>query len=135
MFEGVGENMMNVNSINPLKTNIDRPESDVSRKVREKSQESNDDYDKSTAVTRAELEQSVDYANEAGKLLKRKLNFTIDDATDKVVVRVIEEESGDVIRQVPAAEMLRISAHLKQLREMNDQVIGAVKSVILDVTY
>jgi flagellar protein FlaG len=135
MFEGVGENMMNVNSINPLKTNIDRPESDVSRKVREKSQESGDAYDKSTAVTRAELEQSVDYANEAGKLLKRKLNFTIDDATDKVVVRVIEEESGDVIRQVPAAEMLRISAHLKQLREMNDQVIGAVKSVILDVTY
>ncbi|MHA2067609.1 MAG: flagellar protein FlaG [Candidatus Thorarchaeota archaeon] len=126
---------MNINSINQMKASIERPESVVSSKGREKSQESNDAYDKSTAVTRAELDQSVDYANEAGKLLKRKLNFAIDDTTDKVVVRVIEEESGDVIRQIPAAEMLRISAHLKQLREMNDQVIGAVKSVILDVTY
>lgn len=126
---------MNVSSINLLKTIIERPEPVVSKKRREESQESTDASNKSTAITRAELDQSVDYANETGKLLKRKLNFAIDDTTNKVVVRVIDEASGDVIRQVPAAEMLRISAHLKQLREMNDQVMGAVKSVILDVRY
>jgi flagellar protein FlaG len=126
---------MNISSINLLKTIIERPETVVSKKRREESQESTDASNKSTAITRAELDKAVDYANETGKLLKRKLNFAIDDTTNKVVVRVIDEESGDVIRQVPAAEMLRISAHLKQLREMNDQVMGAVKSVILDVTY
>ena len=126
---------MNVNSINLLKTILERPETVVSRKRREKSQESTDASNKSTAITRAELDKAVDYANETGKLLKRKMNFIIDDATAKIVVRVVDEESGEVIRQVPAAEMLRISAHLKQLREMNDQVMGAVKSVILDVRY
>ena len=126
---------MNVRSINLLKTILDRPEPLVSKKRREKSQESTDASNISTAITRAELDKAVDYANETGKLLKRKLNFAIDDATAKIVVRVVDEESGKVIRQVPAAEMLRISAHLKQLREMNDQVIGAVKSVILDLTY
>lgn len=126
---------MNVSSVNLLKTILERPEPVVSRKRREESQESTDASNKNAAITRAELDKAVDYANETGKLLKRKLNFAIDDTTNKVVVRVIDEESGDVIRQVPAAEMLRISAHLKQLREMNDQVMGAVKSVILDVRY
>ncbi len=126
---------MNVSSVNLLKTILERPETVVSKKRREESQESTDASNKSTDITRAELDKAVDYANETGKLLKRKLNFAIDDTTNKVVVRVVDEESGDVIRQVPAPEMLRISAHLKQLREMNDQVMGAVKSVILDVTY
>ena len=126
---------MNVNSINLLKTILERPEPLVSKKRREKSQESTDASNISTAITRAELDKSVDYANETGKLLKRKMHFIIDDATAKIVVRVVDEESGEVIRQVPAPEMLRISAHLKQLRAMNDQVMGAVKSVILDVRY
>ena len=126
---------MNVSSVNLLKTILERPEPVVSKKRREESQESTDASNKNAAITRAELDKAVDYANETGKLLKRKLNFTIDDTTDRIVVRVVDEESGEVIRQVPATEMLRISAHLKQLREMNDQVMGAVKSVILDVTY
>lgn len=126
---------MEVNSINPVKTNLDRPEPVVTKKGREKSQESSDASDKTAAVSQAELDAAIDYANDTGKLLKRKLNFAIDDSTNKVIVRVVDEESGKVVRQVPATEMLRISAHLKQLREMNDKVMGAVKSAILDVRY
>ena len=126
---------MDVNSINPVKMNLERPEPVVNKKGREKSQESTDISVKTEAVSQAELDKAIEYANESGKLLKRKLNFSIDDTTEKVVVRVVDEESGEVVRQVPATEMLRISAHLKQLREMNDRVMGAVKSAILDVRY
>jgi flagellar protein FlaG len=126
---------MDVNSINPVKVNLERPEPVVTQKGREKTQESNDASQKTAAISRAELDSAIEYANETGKLLKRKLNFDIDDSTNKVIVRVVDEESGKVIRQVPDTEMLRISAHLKQLREMNDRVMGAVKSAILDVRY
>lgn len=126
---------MDVNSVNPVKTNLERPEPVVSKKGREKRQEYTDNSGNTAAVSQAELDQAIEYANESGKLLKRKLNFSVDDATEKVIVRVMDEESGEVIRQVPATEMLRISAHLKQLREMNDRVMGAVKSAILDVRY
>ena len=126
---------MNVNSINPVKVNLERPEPVVIQKGREKTQESNDASEKTAAVSQAELDLAIEYANETGKLLKRKLNFTVDDSTNKVIVRVVDEESGKVIRQVPDTEMLRISAHLRQLREMNDRVMGAVKSAILDVRY
>jgi flagellar protein FlaG len=126
---------MDVNSINPVKVSLERPEPVVTKKGREKSQESADTSDKTAAVSQAELDKAIDYANESGKLLKRRLNFAIDDSTEKVVVKVVDEESGKIIRQVPATEMLRISAHLRQLREMNDRVMGAVKSAILDVRY
>lgn len=126
---------MDVHSINPVKTNLERPEPVVNKKGREKSQEHADNSGKTAAVSQAELDKAIEYANESGKLLKRKLNFSVDDSTDKVIVRVVDEESGEVVRQVPATEMLRISAHLKQLREMNDRVMGAVKSAILDVRY
>jgi len=126
---------MDVNSISPAKANLDRPEPVVTHKGQSKSQERTDISDRASPVTQVELDNAIDYANETGKLLKRKLNFAIDDSTDKVVVRVVDEESGKVIRQVPDTEMLRISAHLKQLREMNDRVMGAVKSAILDVRY
>ena len=68
-------------------------------------------------------------------LFRSKLNFSVDEATDKLVVTVIDEESGEVVRQVPPSEMLRIAAHLKQFQEMNDRVMSAVKSIILDVRY
>lgn len=126
---------MDVHSINPVKTNFERSDHVLAKKGRERSQESADTSEKTAAISQAELDKAIDYANETGKLLKRKLNFAIDDSTDKVIVRVVDEESGKVIRQVPATEMLRISAHLKQLREMNDRVMGAVKSAILDVRY
>ena len=126
---------MDVNSINPVKVELERPETVSNKKGREKSRESTSASANTLIISRVDLDNAIEYANETGKLLKRKLNFAVDDTTKKLVVKVVDEETGEVVRQVPANEMLRISAHLKQLREMNDQVMGAVKSAILDVRY
>jgi len=130
---------MNVNIIDTAKINIDRPRPPVAGGVKEKSQKTSDAPDTSNAsenkapVTRAELDKAIESANDIGALLKRKLSFTVDEATERLVVHVIDKETGETVRQVPPKEMLRISAHLKQLQDMNDQVMSAVKSVILDM--
>ncbi len=62
-------------------------------------------------------------------------DITVDEATERLVVHVVDKETGETVRQVPPKEMLRISAHLKPLQDMNDQVMSAVKSVILDMKY
>jgi flagellar protein FlaG len=128
---------MNVSGINTVKTDIRLPEPAVANKKKARSQETSEATasDRAESVSKRELDMAVEQANDTGQLLKRKLNFTVDEATEKVVVKVIDEESGEVVRQVPPNEMLRIAAHLKQLREMNDQVMSAVKSVILDLKY
>ena len=131
---------MVIKNIDPVRQQHDRPEpvAESSRKSRRQERHETPEClssaKKASAVPESELLESVDNANEIGQLLKRKLNFTIDKETDNVIVKVMDEETGEVVRQLPAEEMLRISAHLKKLLTMNEQVMYAVKSVILDIT-
>ena len=129
---------MMLSGINTAKADLKLPEPAVVKKKVEqgKSQETPEAAaSKKEPVSKPEIDVAVESANEIGQMLKRKLNFSIDERTERVVVKIVDEESGEVVRQVPPQEMLRIAAHLKQLREMNDQVMSAVKSVILDLRY
>jgi flagellar protein FlaG len=129
---------MMLNGINTAKADLKLPEPAVVKKKveQEKSQEAPEAAaSKKEPVSQSKLDVAVESANEIGQMLKRTLKFSIDDRTERVVVKIVDEESGEVVRQVPPQEMLRIAAHLKQLREMNDQVMSAVKSVILDLRY
>ena len=44
----------------------------------------------------------------------RELQFARDSRTQKMVVRIVDSRSGDVLDQIPAEEVLRILANLKQ---------------------
>ncbi len=44
------------------------------------------------------------------------VRFETDDATDKLVVRVVDQETGDVIRQIPPEDLLGITQRLEDLR-------------------
>jgi len=128
---------MDVNNINTAGTDFRSHEPTVAgNKVKSnENQEVSDDPKKTVVVSRAELDRAVELANKIGQNLKRRLNFSIDEATERVVVKIIDEDTGEIVRQVPPQEMLRIAAHLKQLQDMNDKVLSAVKSVILDLSY
>ncbi len=128
---------MNVNNINMAGTNFRNHEPPVAgNKVKsDENREVPEDSQKAAVVSRTELDSAVELANKIGQSLKRKLNFSIDEATERVVVKIIDEDTGEIVRQVPPQEMLRIAAHLKQLQDMNDKVLSAVKSVILDLSY
>lgn len=47
--------------------------------------------------------------------VQRNLNFSIDDSTGQTVVKVIDAESEEVIRQFPSEEMLALARHLSEL--------------------
>jgi flagellar protein FlaG len=61
---------------------------------------------------RAELEQAVTDIREFVQSSKRNLDFSIDDSTGRVVVKVIATESGEVIRQLPSEAALKLAASL-----------------------
>lgn len=65
-------------------------------------------------VKMEQLKKAVEDANNAARSANRQLNFSIDSTTDRIVVRVINEASGEVIRQIPSKEMLDIAAHLAE---------------------
>ena len=55
-------------------------------------------------------------SNEAVKAIKSELNFSVDEDTGKTVVRVIDKQSGTLIRQMPSQEMLEIAKALDRLQ-------------------
>jgi flagellar protein FlaG len=61
------------------------------------------------AAVEAAAQQLQDYVATAG----RTLEFRLDEGTGMTVVTVKDSESGDVIRQIPSEEVLRIAESLK----------------------
>jgi len=69
------------------------------------------------------LEKVVSQLNAYIQNTQRDVDFSVDDATGRVVVRVIDSVSEEVIRQIPSEEMLAISRHLIESLE-TDQPKG-----------
>lgn len=46
--------------------------------------------------------------------LNRQLRFEVTDETGESIVQIIDKETGDVVRQIPAQELLDINHNLKQ---------------------
>ncbi len=76
--------------------------------VTEAEQLSNDD----------EIKNAVREANHISRLQNRRLNFSIDAVTDRIVVKVIDENTDEVVRQIPGDEMLRLAAHFKDTNSL-----------------
>ena len=45
-----------------------------------------------------------------------KVQFSVDDDTEQIVVSVVNRESGEIVRQIPPDEMRQLRAQLEQLR-------------------
>ena len=65
----------------------------------------------------AQLQNAVDNINKALKQSSRNLEFTVDESTDKQVVKLVDMDTGDLIRQYPTEEMLSISRPIDQFQQ------------------
>lgn len=69
--------------------------------------------------SRTELGQAMESVADYVQNIARDINFRIDEDTDKFVVTVTDQESGEVIRQIPNEEMLEISKNLADAQNRN----------------
>ena len=61
--------------------------------------------------------QAVEEINRAMRQSNRNLEFSVDDATSRVVVRLTDTETGEVIRQIPSEETLAISRSIGEFQQ------------------
>ena len=75
------------------------------------------------ASNATELDQAVE--NVAGYVqnIARDINFSVDADTRMPVVTVTDQESGEVIRQIPNEEMLEISKSLEDAQRRNSDTV------------
>ena len=60
-----------------------------------------------------EVKQATVEINQALKALNDHLQFSVDAESNSTVVRLIEDGTGHVIRQIPPEEVLRLRAYYK----------------------
>ena len=77
-----------------------------------KSEEAAQQPDKQT------VEDALTSIQEATQAMQRNLNFSIDDSTGRMVVKVTDSKSGDVIRQMPTEDALRLAESLDEMRSL-----------------
>ena len=51
------------------------------------------------------------------QMIRRNLEFSIDEETGREVVRVIDSDTKEVIRQLPPEQILRMIAQIQELRD------------------
>lgn len=72
----------------------------------------------SPAEERQKVKQAVEQVNKAVPSFSRNLQFSVDEDTNKNIVRVVDTESGELIRQIPAQEIIEIAKALDKLQGM-----------------
>ena len=64
------------------------------------------------------VENAIVSMQDATQAMQRNLNFSIDESTGRMVVKVTDSASGEVIRQMPTEEALRLAESLDEMRSL-----------------
>jgi flagellar protein FlaG len=75
-------------------------------------------FDSSAPASREEIEAAVATIQDFAQTVRRDLNFTLEEGSGRVVVKVTDAGSGDVIRQIPSEEALQLAENLSEVRSL-----------------
>lgn len=64
----------------------------------------------------AQLQQALSSINQTMQKLAPGLEFAIDPDSSRTVIKVVDQQTGDVIRQMPSAEALEIAKALDKVQ-------------------
>ncbi len=65
--------------------------------------------------TKEGLNDAVNMLNAAAKTINNRIAFSVDEKTDRIIMRVLDANNNEVIREIPPKEVIRLAA---QIREM-----------------
>ncbi|HOO46924.1 MAG TPA: flagellar protein FlaG [Deltaproteobacteria bacterium] len=60
------------------------------------------------------IRKAVETINTQLEIMNRSIQFSIDERSHDIVVKVVDKESGEVIRQVPPENVLRLREHMEK---------------------
>lgn len=65
--------------------------------------------------TRENLNDAVEMLNAAAKTANNRIAFSVDEKTDRVVMRVLDANNNEVIREIPPKELIRLAAQIRDM--------------------
>ncbi|GEM_PF-205549 len=82
-----------------------------------------------TLVNEAEREQmetALAQVSDFVQVQNRQLNFSFDDKSNRSIIKVTDADSGDIIRQIPSEEVLKLAERIKELQNDAGEAIGVL---------
>lgn len=74
------------------------------------------------STSQSELREAVSQVNSFVQKVQRDLAFSMDEGSGKTIIKVIDSESGKLVRQIPSEEVLALATYLK---DMGDNSAGS----------
>jgi len=74
--------------------------------------------DEAVRPTREAMEAAAQRIDEFVRSIGRSLDFRLDDSTGRVVLRVSNPQTGELVRQIPSDEALRLSRAVEYMQAM-----------------
>jgi flagellar protein FlaG len=104
--------------VNKLKPKLDIKDTDYQKTqdVYTQAQEKKIHSSKYLTSVKEKLDEISKLLNFEMKARSTNLNFSVDEPTNRVVVKVINNDTGDVIREVPSEAILRVSKNIEALK-------------------
>ena len=72
------------------------------------------------------IESDVNEINDFVQTRNHQLNFSIDEKSERAVVKVTDSDSGEVIRQIPSEDVLALSERIKELQTDVGSAVGVL---------
>lgn len=120
--------MANLNAnqdINVLtNTNLDTKSAKVTPLVKTDNMVLNTPVEMKVKPSDIDVDQALSVVNKAAVFEQRSLTFTMDEDSGRSVVKVIDKNTDQVIRQIPTEELLKVSQDIKKLQEEMGQSLG-----------
>lgn len=88
----------------------------TTRTENQASEQKSEDPGNPDKLTRKDVEEMVEALEDFANTVQTKLNFTIDDGTEDVVVKIMDKETDEVIKQFPAEEILKLREKMQDLK-------------------
>jgi flagellar protein FlaG len=72
-----------------------------------------------THFNKDEILKAVEDINKHAQVVSRDLQFSIDESSGRTIVQVIDSETDEIVRQIPAEEFLAIAERLRETNDFN----------------
>lgn len=61
------------------------------------------------------LNDAIEKLKDAGDIFNRRLDFKIDEETNRIMVKVIDTETNKVIKEIPPEQLIRLAAKIQEM--------------------
>lgn len=74
----------------------------------------------------SQIETAFNQVSEFVQTQNRLLNFSFDEDSNRSIIKVTDSDSGEVIRQIPSEDVLKLAERINELRTDAGEAIGVL---------